>query len=803
MLLIPPVSAPPAAAPGIAGKPPRPRAAVCRHCGAPLADDRAAASGFCCSGCAYVHGLVQQHGLGAFYRIKDPVTAPADAAVFQPRDYAWLEQAQQQAESAAADSRPPQLDLEIQGISCAGCVWLIERLFQEESGGRDIVVNAQLGSVRLSWTHGEFKAAAWAARLQTFGYLLGPAGSEPDAGESSRLVRRIGLCAACTLNVMLFTLPIYFGMSPDFAFAGLFRVLSLLFATLSVLIGGSYFIGLALRALRSGVMAIDLPIAIGIVGAYAASVVGWLTHRDRLIYADFVATFIFLMLVGRWAQAAAVERNRRRLLRHQPVPAAIRLVAGGTVAREQLVAGQAMLISPGQTVPVEARLQAGPAEFSLASISGEAEPRMFGAGQRIPAGAVNVDRNGVRLIALQPWADSILAQLLAPAERASARHPLIEKVVRGYAVGILATASLAGLGWWLFQGDFARAGSVAVAVLVVSCPCAIGLALPLADEIATAALRRRGVFVRAADLWTRLHRVRRIVFDKTGTLTLEAPILLNREALVKLDPPQRRALRALVEGNFHPIAQSLLEELLALGAGPPLEGMVKEAVGSGVSLGAWSLGRAGWRDEGLGEGETVFALQGTALARFCFADAARPGAAAELGRLAQDGFDLTILSGDRQEKVSALAAELGLPAAQAMGELTPLGKAQWLERNAPDRALMLGDGANDSLAFDRALCRGIPVIHRGVLEAKADFYYLRRDLGGIRDLFEMDRRRRGVQAAIIAYSIAYNAIAVGFAIAGRINPLVAAVLMPLSSLGSLAIVGLGLGRFTRPGGPRA
>jgi len=766
-------------------------ATVCRHCGAPIAGARAVPTGFCCAGCAYVHRLVHEHGLDAFYRIKDPITAPADAAVFQPRDYGWLDAAQAGAEAAAGDGLP-ELVLDVQGLSCAGCVWLIERLFAQEAGARDIVVNVSTGSMRLRWARGAFSAAGWARRLQAFGYLLGPAGAAPAELESAALVRRIGLCAAFALNVMLFTLPAYFGMHPDFEYAALFRLLSLLFATLSVLAGGSYFIGRAGRALRRGATHLDLPIALGIAGAYAGSLYGWISGRGDAVYFDFVATFILLMLVGRWAQVAAVERNRQRLLRQQPVPARIRLAAGGDAAREAIAAGQSMLVAAGQTVPVEARLEGEAAAFSLASISGEAEPRLFRPGQSVPAGAVNLDRRDVRLLALQPWSRSLLAQLLAPPERAGGRHALLERIIRGYVYGILGAALLAGAGWWLATGEGARAGSVATAVLVVSCPCALGLALPLTDELATAALRRRGLFIREPDLWAKLRRVRQIVFDKTGTLTLETPTLLNPAALAALAPPERGALLALVQDACHPLSQCLFENLLAEGPGAPLEGAVEETVGSGVALGPWTLGRAGWRDGGTPGAGTVFACGGQEIARFQFADAARPGAADELARLTGLGFPITILSGDRQEKVDALAAELGLPGGRAVGELTPEAKARWLEQHARDDALMLGDGANDSLAFDRALCRGTPVIHRGILEGKADFYYLRRGIEGIRELFAVDRTRRRAQRLIITFSIAYNVLAAGLAMAGRINPLVAAVLMPASSLASLILASLGM-----------
>ncbi len=790
----------------------------CRHCGAALIDTRMLASGFCCAGCSYVFRLVHEHGLSGYYRIKDEVTAPADAAVFQPRDYAWLTAAQQAAEAGAPGTVAPrggvpELTLDLQGVSCAGCVWLIERLFQQQSGARDIVANAQLGTVRLRWVRGGFDAAGFARALQAFGYLVGPMGEARTESESRPLVRRIGLCAAFTMNVMLFTFPVYFGMEPTFEYAGLFGLLSLCFGTLSMLVGGVYFLERGGRALRMGAMHIDLPIALGIVGAYAGSLYGWFTGEERFVYFDFVSGFILLMLIGRWAQVAAVERNQSRLLAMQPKSPRVLADGVGELTPEALRVGQGFSLASGQTNPVEAQLGAKAATVSLASISGEAEPRIFSAGSRLPAGAVNLGRSPLRLTARQTWGESLLAQLLQAPERAEARDGFIGRIVRGYIVGILAVAAMAGTGWWLGTGDARQTWAVVTAVLVVSCPCAVALAFPLADEIATVALRRRGVFVREGTLWAKLGRVRRIVFDKTGTLTLETPVLQNPGELRGLDGEARAALHALVRDNPHPVSQALLENLLSEGgvdAGPGgVSGDVSETVGQGVELGHWSLGRPGWRDTPAPEicnpigyklretGDVVLARGGRIVAGFRFADTVRADARAEVAALRRRGLAVHILSGDSRVKVAALADDLGLPAGSSFGELTPQEKAAWFTGERAGDSLMLGDGANDSLAFDRALCRGTPVIHRGLLEQKADFFYLGRGIGGIRALFEIDAVRRRTQRTILVFSVVYNLLAVGLAVAGKMNPLVAAILMPVNSLTTLAIVTGGMRRVFR------
>jgi Cu2+-exporting ATPase len=269
-----------------------------------------------------------------------------------------------------------------------------------------------------------------------------------------------------------------------------------------------------------------------------------------------------------------------------------------------------------------------------------------------------------------------------------------------------------------------------------------------------------------------------------------------------------------VRDNAHPVSQCLLENLLSVSPTSPEPttpgaelptAEITESVGDGVAMIAdgkrWTLGRPGWRTAAHDEKKpqlnrtqstqnhgSEFSCDGVVLAEFHFADTVRPDVRKEINELGTLGFSTFILSGDRSAKVAALAEELGLPSAHAVGELTPGQKAIWIEANDLKDTLMLGDGANDSLAFDRALCRGTPVIHRGILEQKADFYYLGRGIGGLRALFATNVIRRRTQSAILIFSIAYNTLAVGLAVAGLMNPLVAAVLMPINSLLTLAIV---------------
>ena len=223
-----------------------------------------------------------------------------------------------------------------------------------------------------------------------------------------------------------------------------------------------------------------------------------------------------------------------------------------------------------------------------------------------------------------------------------------------------------------------------------------------------------------------------------------------------------------------------------------IPGTIRETVGQGVELDEWSLGRDGWKTSNRSTGATVLAQNGKPVAQFHTFVSVRPDVRSEIAALRSRGLALQILSGDQTDKVKNLAAALDLPAGCGLGELTPQAKAAWLQEHDREDTLMLGDGANDSLAFDAAYCRGTPIIHRDILAQKADFYYLGQGIGGIRALFEINALRRGTEIAILTFSVFYNLLAVGFAVTGHINPLIAAILMPANSVLTLLVVSLGM-----------
>ncbi|MEM9226895.1 MAG: heavy metal translocating P-type ATPase metal-binding domain-containing protein [Verrucomicrobiota bacterium] len=776
---------------------------ACIHCGTPFRPQQEADK-FCCKGCEFVHGLIEGQGFGQFYQLKRGTKDPVRSVPFQPRQWDWLPPLIDEAESKHADE--PSLILDLQGISCIGCVWLVEKLFARQTGSKRIEVNAQRGQMKLFWQNGAFDAVAFVRQLQQFGYLAGPP-SARRRDETSGLTARLGLCGAFALNAMMFTLPRYLGMGEDFPLASWLELLSILFATLCLVVGGSYFISRALSALKQRVLHIDLPIAIGIVAAYLGSLAGWLSGTASLLYFDFVAIFIFLMLLGRWTQAYALERNRNRLLSANRQPEKVTLSeADGNLREAQLGevrSGDTLVIQPGELVPVCARLEDASATFSLEWINGEPEPRTLKTGQLVPAGALFTGVSEISLHAAETWESSLLRQLLKLSDN-PARNPALERVLKVYLACVLAIASLGGAAWLIMGGGAIAALQVFISVLVVSCPCALGVAYPLANELSVSGLRKDGVFVREESLWARLARVRHLIFDKTGTLTLESPQLRNPEAIAQLDSEAQRALTHLVERSLHPVSRALREELAVSTVTETVDDVV-ELVGYGLTwygLNArWSLGRPGWN--GLNEAtiseqgrpfDCELRCNGEIVAAFSFDEAIRPDAVEEVSHFSRQGFKITLLSGDRQEKVDTMTQHLGLPCASGPGALRPQDKAEWIEQHASGNSLMIGDGANDSLAFDAALCRGTPVVDKGLLEQKADFYLVGSSLRGLSRLFATARKRQLAVRDILAFAISYNVIAVAVCLAGWMNPLLAAIIMPLSSLATLGLVGLRLGR---------
>ncbi|MBI5547968.1 MAG: heavy metal translocating P-type ATPase [Deltaproteobacteria bacterium] len=839
--------------------------ACCVHCGQAVPRGR---KRFCCSGCEAVYGLLQDQGLLRYYDLRGEPCAPAQPS--PARAHEWL---------SAFDVSRGRLSVDVQGIHCSACVWLLEEVYRKQPGASQIRVNPGIGRLDLWFEPDAFDLVAWARRVESFGYLLGP---QRKTGSPSRsLALRLGVTAALAANTMMFSFAFHFGLSPqDGAVYEAFGAISFALATLAVLVGGTFFLRSAWTALKIGTLHLDLPIALGIALSWGGSVWAWFAHGGGAAYFDTVGAFTALMLLGKYLPQRLLERNRARVLQDDGVDRLPqkRLAPDGSieaVPAGALRAGDTLVLAPGDLTAVDVRLQRGSAVVSLDWITGEAAPQELGPGETIPAGAFNLGSSALRGEALQGFAGSRVRTLLASAQPAQAERTAQERFLdafsRWYVVGVLGLGSVSFLGWWLIAGQLEQAMLATVAVLVVTCPCAIGLAAPLAYDIAQGRLRRRGLFLRTPTGLDKLAQVREIAVDKTGTLTEGALGLANPEALSSLGSEDLAALRAMVEASNHPHSRTLALALGAPDRGGAASGeppVTHEWPGQGLEM-ASADGRRRWRLGShsfvLGEAapatsssssstETLFALirpgeganptriasnhqssrkqpspvtpspgassaslgvegpldsgrplasserpalgvNGTEsasrltartsprlLGTFRFEEQARPEASEDLAALERAGYRVQVLSGDSAQRAMTVGALLGLPAERCHGGLTPEDKARWIRSRPARSVLMLGDGINDSLAFEAAACSGTPAIHRPFVPAKVDFYYLSPGLGPIRELLAVARRLRRVVRVNLTLALLYNAVVVALAMAGQVTPLFAAVAMPASSI---------------------
>lgn len=769
-------------------------AASCAHCGLPIPRDRrAGGERFCCDGCARVSALLHDAGLARYYDLRRGDGAPPPE--LREDTLAWLDRLPA---DGPAGARTRTLD--VQGIHCAACVWVLQELFRRHAGGVRLAINPGVGRAEVCWNDEREPLADWLAEAAKFGYRFGPA-RKSDPARSRGLVVRLAICSAAAMNTLIFSLSFYFGLTPaDGILATLFGRLEVLLGTIAAVVGGGPFLAGAWQGIRRGIVHLDLPIALGVVLAWAGSMHEYAARGPQAAYFDSVSMFVTLMLVGRWLQERHLERNRMALLASEGVAGlwTRRLREGRleTVPATAIARGDELCVVPGDLAPVAGVLLDRPAVVRLDWIDGESVPRSLQAGQDIPAGAFNAGETPLRMAAAQDFGDSRLHELLSRPSRAREApggDPFFRRLGGAWVAGVLVSAA-AGFLLWLPHG-LSRALEVTVSVLVVTCPCAIGLASPLARDLVHGALRRRGVFVREAALLDRALDVRRVLFDKTGTLTAGGLALARESAtrLAALPARERDVLHAMAARSNHPLARAVAGALGAArpGIAPALPGAapLTEHAGRGLewkddSGTTWRLGRRTFAVAGADadDGQAWWSADGAGRAALATEEALRADAAHELARLARAGLSLGILSGDAPSRVARAARRLGIDTTQAFGGLSPERKAEVVREGGGERTLFVGDGLNDGPAFDAAACSGTPAVDHAALAGHADFYFLGAGIAAVRHVLQAAGALRRVLRANLAFAVAYNAAVLALCLAGLVRPALAAVLMPLSSI---------------------
>lgn len=757
----------------------------CRHCGLPVPPG-SRHPGFCCPGCKKVHELLHGSGLEEFYGLGGGKGRPVGSETREAK-HDWISELEAQGRVGEA----VRIELDVQGIYCAACVWVLQELWRRRPGALSMDLNPSLGQVVLIYKPGELSLSNYLDEVEALGYRMAPARKERARKDRSLLIR-LGICVSLSLNAMMFAFAHYLGMDArDQSVYELFRWLSLGIATLAVLIGGPVFFKAALAGLRHRLLHLDLPIALGILLAYGGSL-WWFFHKSGTSYFDTVTIFVTLMLLGRFLQDRAVRRNRDYLLRNDGAEhLRVRRDLGDRlemVPVTEVRPGDRLWITPGDLVPVKGVLIAEPRSFSLEWINGESQERLFQPGEEIPAGAFLAGRERARVDALADAQDSGLLDLLRSTEgdrEGLLLSPFWSRLNRIYVLLVLGFATMGALLWYLL--DPSQILPVVISILVVTCPCALGLAIPLAIDLALARLRRNGIFVRRTELLDKASRWRRVFFDKTGTLTWGG---LQAEQQGELTVEQGDLLLTLASSSHHPVSQAVAARLSGVSeARIWTDPEVVEVVGKGVQT-LWQgheyrLGRPGWAGPENPEGscaEATFSRDGHPLAQFRVQEDFRPGYAEAIAGLEASGIEVHLISGDRQARVAEAGRRLGLDPARVLGDQSPEDKAAYVRRLDQGQGLMVGDGLNDAPAFREASSTATPALDRPVLPSQADFYYVGAGASAVSHVRETSRLLHRVVASNLALAVVYNLGALSLAFSGIMTPLLCAVLMPTSSL---------------------
>ncbi|QDD65508.1 heavy metal translocating P-type ATPase [Herbaspirillum seropedicae] len=792
---------------------------LCFHCGQPVPAGQAwtleiggARRELCCVGCQSVARLIVDSGCADFYLRRTAPSARVDPEQLLPPELALLEQPQPAPDQAHAADASAELVLSIDGLRCSACVWLIEKYLARLPGMQMAEMNVATSRLHLRRDPALCSTASILRGLRGLGYTAYPFDplrqGEQARRASRRLFRQLFIAGLSMMQVMMYAVPVYMtheGIDPDMM--SLMRWASLFLTIPAVFYSALPFFTGAWAGLRARAPGMDLPVAIGIAAAFLASAIAtW--RGEGEIWFDSVSMFIFLLLGSRYLEAAARRKSASALERMQQAFPASALLAPGypqqrettLVAAAQLREGDVILARPGDTIAADACLLEGAGEFDLALLSGESRPQSFQIGQEAPGGAVNLSQP-VFLRVVRATGESTLAALTRLAEQAGQGKPALAQwadiVASRFVVALLLLAGATFLAWQLI--DPTRAWSTAIAVLVVSCPCALSLATPSALAAATDRLLRAGTLIVRGNVLETLQRADTIVFDKTGTLTQGRPQLTALWSDV--DCQRSLAIAAAMErGSLHPLAKALVEEgarrqvdaleveQLTSVTGAGMQGMIEDDL---YRIGSRSFvaGLAGavlpsvlLQSAASGAGSVYLGSSDGWLARFDLADALRTDAVATVAAFRALGLRTILLSGDQPEVCAEVAAAAGISEVQAA--CTPQGKLDYVRNLQRDGAVVaiVGDGINDAAmlrAGDVSFAMGKGA---ALAQVSADAVIMSDRLQAVADCAALAQRTMHIVRQNLVWAATYNFLAIPAAAFGLLDPWMSAVGMSLSSL---------------------
>lgn len=769
--------APPFAFPAVAA------AGHCCHCGS----EARSGEEFCCTGCAGAHALIQGLGLEQYYSLRDkaaPVPAAEEAAVD------WTEFVETKPDGMHG------LRLLVGDLRCAACLWLIENALRGQPGVTRVQMSGATRRLTLNW-RGEVAAANRLAGVVTrLGYRCLPDTGEADtvlsSAEERSLLRSMAVAGFAAANVMLLSVSVWSGHSGEMEAAtrDLLHAISAVIAIPGIAYAGRPFFQSAITALRSGRTNMDVPISIGVTLAVLVSIAEFMRSGPHA-YFDAAITLLFFLLVGRYLDLRArgfARRAAEQLLAWTNRPVAVK-TPGGIVPRpaQRVSIGDTVLVAAGERIGVDGVVTLGQSTVDASLLTGESEPQPVGIGSPVHSGTVNIDAP-LELRVTAVGADTLVGEmtrLMEAAEQGRSRFVrLAERVSRWYAPVVHVTALASFAGWMLIgDADWRSAMLIAAAVLIITCPCALALAVPVVQVAASGRLMGSGILLKSATALERAAAIDTVVFDKTGTLTLGQPRLVSPDQAARKLLPEAAGLAAR---SRHPLCKALVRacDLYAVRDG------VEEIPGQGLRLvtpqGEYLLGRASFvgaaEELSDGDSELWFRMPGEGLQRFRFRDELRSDAQAVISRLRNRGLRLLLLSGDHPVAVWEIAKKLGI--AEWHASATPRGKADLISelRNDGRRVLMVGDGLNDAVALASADASLSTATGLEIAQNAADAVFQGEKLAAVCEFLDVARHSRRLALQNLVIALGYNLLAVPLAIAGMVTPLIAAIAMSSSSI---------------------
>ncbi len=683
----------------------------------------------------------------------------------------------------------------VPGIHCAGCIAKLEGGLKGE--GAVIEARVNFGMKRLRITHrADVSEQVLLRAIERVGFDAqlvdeGAATEAPD--ERKPLLRSLGVAAFASMNVMLLSVSVWAGAAG--ATRDLFHWISALIALPAVAYAGRPFFTSAWRAVNSRRTNMDVPVSVGIILTTAYSLYETITGGVH-VYFDGALTLIFFLLAGRYLDAAMRRRafdSVAALQKQRPARALVLAPDGSSHWRptQELAPGMRILVAAGERSAADGVIEHGCSQIDRSLVTGESVPVRGEAGDPILAGMLNLDGAlTVRITACGN--DTALAEiggLMEAASQGRSRYVRIaDRAARIYTPLVHSLAAIAFVGWLASGAGVHHAVMVAVSVLIITCPCALGLAVPVAQVVAVGALARRGIVVKSDSALERLAEADMAIFDKTGTLTLGQPKLLG---LPPMSGDAEAALFALARATRHPLGSAVVAVLEKRGVQQLEAGSFTEVAGLGVEAEFGGrrarLGRPDWLGLEIADGEddrllsTAFILEPEPPVLLNFRDELRPEAAETLARLTALGMDSLILSGDRSGAVAAVGGSLGV---RSVAELTPAGKSQAIASicESGRKPLMIGDGLNDGPALRQAHVSMAPAAASDVGQSAADLLFLGNSLMPVAQAVRAARRTMRLVRQNLLIAGVYNLFAIPLAFAGVVTPLIAAVAMSCSSI---------------------